>query len=120
MRAFVALLAGLIVLAAAAVAEAQRKPTPKERTAIAGKFDIPAKCLRIRVSTVNERWARLNYKGRKYDDPDCREHAADGIVVLKRKRGRWRIVTQGSDFECPVPGTPPRVAEDLKIPCYEP
>ncbi len=115
--ATVVVLLGLLVTAASATA--QRRPTAGERRAIAKTFDVPAECVKIRVSTVNERWARMHFKGRKFDDPDCRPHAADGIVILRRKGGKWQFVTVGSSFDCPVPDTPPRVAKDLRIPCDE-
>ena len=119
MRRLAVVVVVLGLLAMAASAAAQRRPTSEERAAIAKRFDVPAKCLRIRVSTVDERWARMNFKGRKFEDPDCAPHAADGIVVLRHKRGKWRFVTAGSSFDCPVPETPPEVAEDLRIPCDE-
>jgi hypothetical protein len=118
MRRIGVVLALLGVLLTAATADARRKPTRHERAAIAAKFDIPGKCLKIWVSTVNRHWARMEFNGKKFEDPDCKPHAADGVVVLKRKHGKWRMVTAGSSFDCPVPKTPPRVVQDLKIPCY--
>jgi hypothetical protein len=108
----------LAALALAATADARRKPTKGERASIGAAVDVPGKCLRIFVSTVNERWARMEFNAKKYDNPDCRPYAADGIVVLKRKHGQWKRITEGSAFECPVPDVPRRIVKDLKIPCY--
>jgi hypothetical protein len=109
----------LATLALAATADARRKPTKAERASIAAKFDVPGKCLKIFVSTVNHRWARMEFNGKKFDDPDCRPHAADGVVVIHRRHGRWKIVAQGSSFDCPVPDVPKRIVKDLKIRCSE-
>jgi hypothetical protein len=119
MKRVAAVIALLVALSVVATADARRKPTRHERAAIAAKFGMPGKCLKIWVSTVNRHWARMEFNGKKYEDPDCQSHAADGVVVLKRKHGKWRMVTAGSDFDCPVPKTPPRVVDDLRIPCYD-
>jgi hypothetical protein len=112
------LLACLALLALApAVAQADRAPTKRERAGIAKKVDAPARCLKIRVSTVNTRWARMQLRLRR---ESCQRWAADGVAVYKkRKRGGWRFVTAGSAFECPVPKVPRRVVKDLDIRCYD-
>ena len=112
-----ALLAALLTasLIAAPDGEARRKPTSKERAAIARAMDRPARCLFIRVSTVSRRWASVRLRNRKRS---CARYAADGVGVFrKRKDGRWRFVTAGSAFDCPVPNVPRRVQRDLRIPC---
>jgi hypothetical protein len=75
---------------------------------------VPKRCVRVRISTVDQRWARANIRARK---ASCAEHAADGVAVFKRRGGSWRFVTAGSSFDCPVPDVPRRIARDLKIPC---
>jgi hypothetical protein len=40
-------------------------------------------------------------------------------VVLHRKHGRWKTVTAGSSFDCPIPDVPKRIVKDLKLRCYE-
>lgn len=103
-----------LLLATVEVAHADRAPTRSEHRAVAKAIGVPKRCVRVRISTVNERWARANMRNRK---ASCAEHAADGIAVFKRRAGKWRFVTAGSAFECPVPDVPRRVARDLEIPC---
>jgi hypothetical protein len=118
MRRVTVVLTLLAVLSVAATADARRKPTTAERTALGKAVGTPGRCLKIFVSTVNEKWARAEFNGKKFDVPSCKAHAADGIVVLHHRHGKWRIVTEGSSFECPVPDVPKRIVKDLKIPCY--
>jgi hypothetical protein len=112
---------GLTLVGADAVI-ADRAPSPPERRAIARAVDLPRKCSKIRVSTVATRpkWASIRWK----PAAGCEPYAADGVAVLKKKqregrRARWRLVTAGSDFECPdlYDEVPRRVAEDLEIAC---
>jgi len=112
-------LAVLLPLTGVASAEARRKATHAERAAIAAKFDAPPKCAKVFVSTVDRHWASYRFDGRTFDDPDCRPVAADGVAILQRRNGRWRMVTAGSSFDCPVPRTPPKVAADLRVRCVD-
>ena len=95
-------------------ARADRSPTKRERVGVAKAVGVPKRCLRTRISTVNERWARTSLRNEK---ASCAEHAADGVAVFKRRAERWRFVTAGSSFDCPVPDVPRRIARDLRIPC---
>lgn len=109
-----AVVVGLAVSGASA--EADRGPTKRERAGVAKAVGAPARCVRVRVSTVNRRYASaLIRNGRR----SCRRWAADGVAVFRRGDGRWRFVTAGSAFECPVPKVPRRVARDLGIRCYD-
>jgi hypothetical protein len=95
-------------------ARADRAPTKRERAGVAKAIGVPKRCLRTRISTVNERWSRTSIRNEK---ADCAEHAADGIAIFKRRNGAWRFVTAGSSFDCPVPDVPRRIAKDLEVPC---
>jgi hypothetical protein len=106
------LLAGTV--AAPGVASADRAPTERERASIARAVDVPKRCLKIRVSTVNRRWSAVRLRLAKRS---CQRWAADGVAVYRRRSGRWRFVVAGSAFECPVPKVPRRVVRDLDIPC---
>jgi hypothetical protein len=106
--------AAALLLAVPAAAQADRAPTKREHAAVATAVGVPKRCLRVRVSTVDERWATARVRNGK---ASCAEHAADGMAVFKRRRGAWRFVTAGSSFDCPVPDVPRRVARDLRIPC---
>jgi hypothetical protein len=100
-----------------AVAHADRPPTKRERAGIAKKVEVPARCLAIRVSTVNTRWAKIRLRNLR---KSCQRWAADGVAVYKRRKdGSWRFVTAGSSFDCPVPKVPPKVVTDLHIRCYD-
>jgi len=97
-----------------AVAHADRAPTKREHRAVAKAVGVPKRCMAVRISTVDERWASARVRNAK---ASCAEHAADGIAIFKRRGWRYRFVTAGSSFECPVPDVPRRIARDLKIPC---
>jgi hypothetical protein len=103
-----------VLLALPAAAQADRPPTKRERVDIAKAIGVPKRCLRTRISTVNERWSRTTIRNEK---ASCLEHAGDGVAVFKRRAGKWRFVTAGSSFDCPVPDVPRRIAKDLRIPC---
>ena len=111
---YLILLALIAIAAIPTTAHADRAPTKRERAAIAKAFCVPKRCLRIRVSTVNERWSRETIRNEKQS---CSRWAADGVAVFKKRNGRWRFVTAGSSFDCPVPKVPRRVARDLELPC---
>jgi hypothetical protein len=56
-RTLLAALAALLLRPTAALAD--RAPTKAERAGIAKHVDVPLRCLKIRVSTVNTRWASM-------------------------------------------------------------
>jgi hypothetical protein len=77
--ALLALVAGM--LAIAPDADAERRPTTKERRAIANAVGVPKRCLVTRVSTVDERWSVAWLK---------RCDLGGGSAVFRFKRGLWR------------------------------
>jgi hypothetical protein len=120
-RVKIARLALIALIAACALpagAAADRAPTKAERAGIATAAKVPAGCLKIRVSTVNARYASTYRRNAKRG---CKAYQADGVAVFKRRKsGSWKFVTAGSSFTCPVPHVPKRVAADLDIRCYDP
>ena len=108
--AFVALLVGS--------ADARRPATKSEKRAISKTFNAPPKCAKIFVSTVDQHWASYQFNAKKIDVSPCDQVAADGIAILRKREGRWKFVTAGSAFDCPVPDTPRKVAKDLRVPCH--
>jgi hypothetical protein len=122
-RALALALAAVVALVGAAHVAADRRPTEKEHRAIARAADLPRKCAKVHVSTeaARPKWASLSWR----PGPGCAPYAADGVVVLKkRKRGdrpaRWRFVTAGSSFGCAelYRDVPRTVADDLGIDCH--
>jgi hypothetical protein len=103
-----------LLLAVPAVAHADRAATKREQAAVSKAIGIPKQCVRVRVSTVDERWARASVRNKR---AACADHVADGVAVFKRSHGAWKFVTAGSSFDCPVPDVPRKIARDLKIPC---
>lgn len=109
------LLATSLVLPAGAAAD--RAPTKAERAGIAEAADVPSRCLKIRVSTVNASYSSAYRRNLRRG---CKPYQADGVAVFKRRKaGGWAFVTAGSAFECPVPHVPRKVARDLDIECYD-
>ena len=94
---------------------AARAPTKSERAGIAKVARVPARCLKIRVSTVDSHYASAY---RRNTVKSCARYQGDGVAVFRHRKSGWRFVTAGSAFECPVPHVPSRVAKDLDIRCY--
>ena len=105
-------------LAASAVVNAQRKPTHKEKVRIARVVDLPARCARVRVSTVTKKpkWGSVSFRP---GPSQCDQFASNGVTVVRKVVGHWRFVTAGSSFDCPglYAKVPKAVAHDLKISC---
>src|SRR5262245_8094893 len=112
--AAIALLALLV-----ASAGADRKPTPDERRAIAKVVDLPAKCAKVRISTVTDdpEWASVYWKPHPKDK--CMPYARDGVAVERFKKGHWKFITAGSSFTCRelFRDVPRDVVDDLGIDC---
>jgi hypothetical protein len=104
---------------AAATAHAARPPTYLERVTIMEAFNFPgrsfaSKCVRIRVSSVDPRYAMITGPIRVPRDCSQAGEVGDGYALLRRttpKGLRWRRLTQGSDM--PPCGIPARVRADL-------
>jgi hypothetical protein len=105
-----------------ALALARRVAGGKEKAAIIAAIrrahDIgpsqTGSCMRVYVSTVNRNWATMQFIFVRR----CESQDANGVSVIHRERGRWRFVTAGSAFSCPIPGhIPSRVQRDLKLFC---
>jgi hypothetical protein len=72
---------------------------------------------RVSTKTNRPKWASVYWRP---GPQKCEPFARDGVAVLKLKKGRWRFVTAGSDFDCPrlYRDVPRRVAKDLDLPCH--
>ena len=105
-------------LAVPAVANAQRKPTHKEKVRIARVVNLPARCARVRVSTVTKKpkWGSVSFRP---GPSKCDRFASNGVTVVRKVVGHWRFVTAGSSFDCPglYAKVPKTVVHDLKISC---
>ena len=114
----------LVALALAAtlsvvgVANADRKPTLKERIQIATVVHLPAKCARVRISTVTKKpkWGSVSWRN---GGSECEALASNGVTVVKKSSGRWRFITAGSSFDCAelYAKVPRPIARDLGIKC---
>jgi uncharacterized membrane protein len=118
----VLILTAVFVCCFVAAAGARRLAHGREKTAIVAAIrrshDIgpsqTASCMRVYISTVNGNWATMQFipTGR------CASQAANGVAIVHRKHGRWKFVTAGSAFTCPIPGhIPSGVRRDLKLGC---
>ena len=108
-----------VALVAAGLAQADRKPTAKEKRQVARVLELPPQCAHVRISTVTvkPKWASVAFK--KDSPASCTALASDGVAIAKKRSGRWRFVTAGSDFECAslYKYVPVAIAEDLDITC---
>ena len=85
-------------------------------TAAGLKPATPLGCYDVHISTANRTWAATHYAGSAHNP--CLRYAADGVSITHYVRGRWRFVTAGSAFGCPIPGhIPAAVQRDLKLFC---
>jgi hypothetical protein len=78
---------------------------------------VPRQCAAVYISTVNGSWASAVFDPQHGWSARCTKFGSNGVVVLQRTRGRWRVVTEGSDFTCPIRHVPAAVARDLRIAC---
>jgi hypothetical protein len=112
-----ALIAALLLVAlGVCAARANQKPTDRQREAISSALDragfscdlFTGRChRRIRVSTVNERWAAGYIRG------GSTVQGAD--ASLKRKNHRWRVKQIGNGGGCSASEA---VRRDLHLGCY--
>ncbi|MGA9856279.1 MAG: hypothetical protein WBQ18_00380 [Solirubrobacteraceae bacterium] len=118
----VAAVTALILCLGSAAAGARRPARGAERTAIISAMRLAhqlgpsqtAACLTVNVSTVDGSWATVGFVYAQR----CAGQEANGITVMHRRNGRWRFVTAGSAFSCPIPGhIPRRVQRDLRLSC---
>jgi hypothetical protein len=119
----------LLVLAGslATVAVASRKPDHDEATKITTAFKTTKKAglntiahqfdvVRIRVSTVNPRFARGNFVAKpKYRN---RFQAGYGVARLNKAGTKWTALDVGSAFVGCMKVVPRAVRADLKLVCH--
>jgi hypothetical protein len=114
------IVAGLFV---PGVAIASRVATGSTRNAIdrAAAAQVPPgspeRCLFAQVTTKDGgNWAEVGFNGPQYRT--CERWVFNGVVVLRRTRGRWDYVTSGSAMlPCGRIGIPVAVRQDLHLPC---
>lgn len=85
-------------------------------TAAGLKPATPLGCYEVHISTADRTWAATQYAGSERNP--CLRYGADGVSITHYARGRWRFVTAGSAFSCPIPGhIPLAVQRDLRLFC---
>jgi len=109
----------LATLLVAGVANADRKPTAKEKAQIASVVHLPVVCAKVRVSTVTKKakWGSVEFRR---GGPQCDPLASNGVTIAKKTNGRWRFVTAGSSFSCSElnQAVPEAISKDLGIKCF--
>ena len=117
-RVLLTLLVAVVLIPASAWAH--RRATKAERHAILAAVvrqhqlsKAQATCQVVTISTVNRSYAAVTWPAKL--SKACLRVAANGVIIEHRKRGRWRFVTVGSAFRCPIEGVPNRVARDLGV-----
>ena len=118
MRASSLIAALIALLLTAGIAQADRKPTQKEKAQIASVVHLPVVCARVRVSTVTKKpkWGSVEWRR---GGSQCEPLASNGVTVTKKTQGRWRLITAGSSFSCSelYELVPQEIAKDLRIDC---
>jgi hypothetical protein len=122
-RCTIGLFSGLLIVGLLPpAADARRKPTKGERTAIlralhgTNRFSCqgyPAGSCKevVRVSTARKGWSAVYISPTKGNENTVQSDVAS----LKRRNGRWRVHQIGNGGGC---GVPRAVARDLKLACY--
>jgi hypothetical protein len=89
--------------------------TPAERTAMLKAFGDrgPAwPCLSVRLAAADRDYGTVRVRARR----GCRRWVFNGTNVLRRyRRGRWRVLFEGSAYRCPLPRIPLRVQRELGV-----
>jgi hypothetical protein len=89
---------------------ADRAANAAEKREIAREAGFPARCLDVRISTINRRWASAFLR---------RCNLGNGSAVYRRSANGWVNVFMGPDDKEPcrtgVEGVPTRIARDLRI-----
>lgn len=113
----------VFALVVPAVAAASRVATGGTRIAIDRAAapqlppGIPERCLLGQVTTKDGgNWATVGFNGPHYRS--CGRWGFNGVIILRRIRGRWHYVTAGSALlPCGRFGIPVAVRQDLHLPC---
>jgi hypothetical protein len=79
--------------------------------------NIPIQCAAVYISTVSRFWASATFDPQRGYVSACQMYGSNGVTILHHVRGRWRFVTAGSAFTCPVAHVPASIARDLRVPC---
>jgi hypothetical protein len=118
-RVTVSLLA-LLALAMPATALARTAVTGAAKTPIVSAAlgaKVPRQCAGVYRSTVDRSWASATFDPQGGWSSRCQKYGSNGVAILHHTRGRWRVVTEGSDFTCPIRHVPAAVARDLHVSC---
>jgi hypothetical protein len=118
MRRALAVGIAVALLFPAGTAHADRKPSDREKQKITRAFDRAgfscdifveaSRCTRrIRVSTVNERYAAGYISGGQF--------VQSGAASVRRKNHRWHVVQVGNGGGCDLPKP---VMRDLRLECF--
>lgn len=119
-RVTIGLLA-LVALALPAAALARTAVTGTAKTPIvtaALGAQVPRQCAAVFASTVDRSWASATFDPGHGWSSRCQKYGSNGAVILHRTGGRWRVVTEGSAFTCPIRHVPPAVTRDLRVGCH--
>jgi hypothetical protein len=79
---------------------------------------VPRQCAAVYRSTVNRSWASAEFHPQRGWASRCEKFGSNGVAILHHTKGRWHMVTAGSDFTCPIRHVPAAVAQDLRISCH--
>jgi hypothetical protein len=102
------------------IAQAERRPTTKEHILIASVVHLPVACSKVRVSTESPKpkWGKVRWRN---GGSECVALASNGVTVVHKSSGRWRLVTAGSSFTCSelYNQVPRNVVNDLRLKCIK-
>jgi hypothetical protein len=90
--------------------------TPLVSAALGKK--VPRQCAAVYMSSKNHSWASVSFSPQRGWSARCMKYGSNGVAVLHRVQGKWHVVTDGSDFTCPIRHVPAAVSRDLRISCH--
>lgn len=120
-RRCITLVTAVLVLAWPAAALARLVVSGPAKTplvaAALGK-QVPRQCAAVYLSSKDHSWGSVSFAPQRGWSSRCTKFGSNGVAVLHRVQGKWHVVTEGSDFSCPIRHVPPAVLQDLRISCH--
>jgi len=121
----------IVALVVPALALAHRSATTSEKTAMmyhAGSHDppltakevdapaaYPLGCAVADITTVvkGSNWGGWAFNAKKFKSKQCAKWASNGWVLEHKIKGKWYVVTEGSELPSHIPGVPHKIAADV-------
>lgn len=82
---------------------------------VAAAYGYPQRCLNVTILGTDPNYARADFDHAL----PCGQYTGYATAIFHRVHGTWRVVINGVNYKCPVPGIPLRVQSALGV-CESP